>query len=93
MRIRRSFEGETRRSRTRPEDHAASGGVIGGELLGILGELGQLGVDLGGARVVRVAVLVDHGWRGGKLSLEPGFVDAGGHLIGALLHQAVRSVR
>ena len=71
-------------------DHAASGGVIGGELLGILGELGQLGADLGGARVVlRVAVLVDHGLEGGELSLESLdlFVDAGGHLIGTLLHQ------
>ncbi len=72
--------------------------MIWSELLGILGELGQLGADLGGARVVlRVAVLVDHGLEGGKLSLESLdlLVDAGGHLIGAVagLYPAIRAAR
>ena len=72
-------------------DHTAGGGVVGGELLGILRELGQLGADLGGARVVLcVAVLVDQGLEGGKLGLESLnlLVDAGGHLVGALLHES-----
>ena len=64
--------------------------MVGGELLGILRELGQLGADLGGARVVLcVAVLVGQGLEGGKFGLKglDLLVDAGGHLVGALLDQ------
>ena len=71
-------------------DHAAGGGMVGGELLGILGKLGQLGTDLGGTRILlRVAVLVGQGLEGGELGLESLnlLVDAGGHLVGALLDE------
>ena len=72
-------------------DDAASGGVVGGELLGILRELGQLRADLGGARVfLRVAVLVGQGLEGGKFGLEglDLLIDAGCHLVGALLDES-----
>ena len=71
-------------------DDSAGGGVIGGELLGILLQLRQRGADLSGARVVlRVAFLVGQGLEGGKLGLESLdlLVDAGGHLVGALLDE------
>ena len=71
-------------------DHAAGGGVVGGELLGILGKLGQLGTDLGGTRILlRVAVLVGQGGQAGELGLQSLdlLVDAGGHLVGALLDE------
>ena len=77
------------RGRGRGND-AAGGGVIGGELLGILRKLRQRGADLSGARVVlRVAFFVGQGLEGGKFSLESLdlLVDAGGHLVGALLDE------
>ena len=72
-------------------DDSAGGGVVGGELLGILGELGQLGADLGSTRILlRVTVLVGQGREGGELGLESLnlLIDAGGHLVGALLHES-----